>query len=170
MGKFILGLVIGLLVIPVAVVWYVKSGRVPATADAKPLPFESYLAHSGLHAAAEREAPKRELSSFTAADLTSGATVYLNNCAGCHGLPYHPPSMMAKAMFPPAPQFFTPDGMMTDDPVGESYWKVKHGIRLSGMPSFKSLLKDQDMWQAAAIVASADKLPPAAMQILKNAH
>lgn len=168
MGKFIFGFIIGIIVIPLGVLWYVKSGKVPVAATAKPMPFEKYLAQAGLHATAEREAPQRALSSFTAADLTAGATVYLNNCAGCHGLPNKPPSKMAAGMFPHAPQFFTPEGSMTDDPVGESYWKVKNGIRLSGMPSFEKILADEQMWQASAIIAGADKLPPGALQVLKN--
>lgn len=168
MGKFILGLIIGILVVPVGVVWYVESGKVPVAANAKPMPFEAYLAHKGLHATARREAPKRDLSSFTADDLTSGATVYLNNCAGCHGLPNKPSSKIAAAMFPHAPQLFTPDGTVTDDPVGVTYWKVKNGIRLSGMPSFEDILTDQQMWQASAVVAGADKLPASALQVLKN--
>lgn len=51
--------------------------------------------------------------------------------------------------------------MVTDDPVGESYWKVKHGIRLSGMPGFTGLLTDEQIWNVSLLLANADKLPPA---------
>jgi thiosulfate dehydrogenase len=44
--------------------------------------------------------------------------------------------------------------------VGVTYWKVKNGIRLTGMPGFEKALSDQQMWQVAALMASADKLPP----------
>jgi len=71
-------------------------------------------------------------------------------------------------MYPPPPQLFTPDGYVTDDPVGMTYWKIKNGIRLTGMPSFGAILKDDQMWQIAALLASADKLPPDALDILKQ--
>jgi thiosulfate dehydrogenase len=63
-------------------------------------------------------------------------------------------------MFPHAPQLFTAKETVTDDPVGVTYWKVKNGIRLTGMPGFQKALSDQQMWQVAALMASADKLPP----------
>jgi len=50
--------------------------------------------------------------------------------------------------------------MVTDDPVGESFWKVKNGIRLSGMPGFRESLSETQMWQVSALLAKADQLPP----------
>ena len=68
-------------------------------------------------------------------------------------------------MFPHAPQLFTAKETVTDDPVGVTYWKVKNGIRLTGMPGFQKALNDQQMWQVSALMASADKLPP---DVLRN--
>jgi mono/diheme cytochrome c family protein len=58
---------------------------------------------------------------------------------------------------------------VSDDPPGETYWKVANGIRLSGMPSYKELLTDPEMWQVSVLLANADKpLPPAAVAILNG--
>jgi mono/diheme cytochrome c family protein len=57
--------------------------------------------------------------------------------------------------------------MVTDDPVGVTFWKVKNGIRLSGMPSFDSTLNDQQKWNVSAFLARADDLPPEAQAALK---
>jgi mono/diheme cytochrome c family protein len=58
---------------------------------------------------------------------------------------------------------------VSDDPPGETYWKVSNGIRLSGMPSFKDLLTDNQMWQVSILLANADKpLPPAAIDLLQS--
>jgi hypothetical protein len=54
----------------------------------------------------------------------------------------------------------------TDDPPQVSYWKVKNGIRLTGMPTFKGILDDTQMWQLALFVANADKLPDSAKILL----
>ena len=49
---------------------------------------------------------------------------------------------------------------MTDDPVAVSYWKIKHGIRFTAMPSFAATLTDDQIWQLSMFVAQMDKLPP----------
>jgi len=48
---------------------------------------------------------------------------------------------------------------VTDDPPGETYWKVANGIRLSGMPSFSESLSQTQMWQVSLLAANANKLP-----------
>jgi mono/diheme cytochrome c family protein len=63
-------------------------------------------------------------------------------------------------MFPHVPQLLDKEDMVTDDPVGESFWKVKNGIRLSGMPGFKQSLSETQMWQVSALLAKAGQLPP----------
>jgi mono/diheme cytochrome c family protein len=56
---------------------------------------------------------------------------------------------------------------VSDDPPGETYWKVANGIRLSGMPAFKGVLTENEMWQVSLLLANADKpLPPAALVML----
>ena len=44
-----------------------------------------------------------------------------------------------------------------DVPEGVSYWKVNNGIRLTGMPSFKHILTEPEMWQVALLIVQADK-------------
>jgi mono/diheme cytochrome c family protein len=58
---------------------------------------------------------------------------------------------------------------VSDDPPGETYWKVDNGIRLTGMPAFKGVLTDAQIWQVSLLAASADKpLPPEAVGILRG--
>jgi len=54
---------------------------------------------------------------------------------------------------------------VTDDPPQESYWKIVNGIRLTGMPAFKGVLNDTQIWQLALLVANADKLPDSAKKV-----
>jgi thiosulfate dehydrogenase len=51
---------------------------------------------------------------------------------------------------------------------GFSYWKIKHGIRWTGMPSWKATLTDQQIWSLALFLRHMDKLPPAAEQAWQN--
>jgi thiosulfate dehydrogenase len=168
MGKFLGGLIVGLILFPLLAAIYFLGGFAPAAVSDRPFPLEPLIAGGALHARISREAPKRDLSSFTSADIVAGAQAYRRGCGGCHGLPDQTPSFPEPKMYPSPPLLFTPDGYVTDDPVGMTYWKIKNGIRLSAMPSFGTVLKDDQMWQIAALLASADKLPPDALDVLKQ--
>jgi thiosulfate dehydrogenase len=160
MRGFLIGLILGLVILPIAFCFYVEMGRAPAAAWDHPMPFEKFFAKGALRARIKKEAPDRDLATFTPTDLMTGAQVYKDNCAFCHGLPLQAPTGASQGMFPHAPQLFTEKETVTDDPVGVTYWKVKNGIRLTGMPSFQKSLNDQQMWDVSALMARADKLPP----------
>ena len=158
--KFLMGMFAGLLVLPVALFMYVATGHAPvATADPS-MPLEAFFAKLGRKSRIRAEQPKRDLATFTTADLQAGADIYKKDCAFCHGLPNQPKPDAAKGMFPRAPQLFSHDDMVSDDPVGEDFWKVKNGIRLSGMPGFKDSLTETQIWQVSALLARADNLLP----------
>jgi hypothetical protein len=164
---FISGIFVTLFVIVLGAIFYFKTGMAPvATADPQ-MPFEKTLARMGLHARMDKEMPQRDVSGFTTADLLSGADIYQKNCAFCHGLLQQPASAAAIGMFPRPPQLLTVKETVSDDPAGETYWKVKNGIRLTGMPGFSASLTDQQMWQVSALLARADKLPPEVQEALK---
>jgi thiosulfate dehydrogenase len=167
MKGFPVGLIIGLIALPIIAAVYFLGGFAPVAATDNPMPLEKRIANDTLHARLRRDAPKRDISSFTTVDLLAGARLYQKNCAYCHGLPNQPAPAVANGMYPHAPQLFTADGTVTDDPVGVTFWKVQNGIRLTGMPSFKTALSDQELWQVSAIPALADKLPSEVLDALK---
>jgi thiosulfate dehydrogenase len=159
MGKFIFGVIIGFLLVPLGFYFYVKSGRAPVATSSAPMPFETFFAKTALHATLAREAPKTMSTKASEAELESGANVYRMHCSLCHGLPGQAEGPIAKGMFPRPPQLFAPAEMVTDDPVGVTYWKAKNGIRLSGMPGFKDSLSDAELYSVSLLLANADKLP-----------
>jgi hypothetical protein len=58
---------------------------------------------------------------------------------------------------------------VSDDPPGETYWKVANGIRLTGMPAYTKVLNPTQMWQVTLLLANADKpLPPGVLDLLKQ--
>jgi len=102
------------------------------------------------------------------ANLLAGAKVYQNNCAVCHGLGEEAQrSAIAVGMYPPPPALLETDKGVTDDPVGETFWKVKNGIRLTGMPRFDGALSEEEMWQVTLLLQKADDLSPAVRRVLK---
>jgi len=125
---------------------------------APPMPFEKTLANAALHAHIEKEMPKTAPIPADESNLLGGANVYRENCAVCHGVAGGTPTAVSRGMFPKPPKLL--EGMgVTDDPPGETYWKVANGIRLTGMPSFSESLSQTQMWQVSLLAANANKLP-----------
>lgn len=54
------------------------------------------------------------------------------------------------------------DRGVEDDPPGVTYWKVTHGIRLTGMPAFAKTLTNDRRWKLTLFLDHMDKLPPKA--------
>jgi mono/diheme cytochrome c family protein len=71
-------------------------------------------------------------------------------------MPRQHETAIAMGMYPRPPKLLEGKGV-TDDQPGESYWKVAHGIRLTGMPGFGKSLSEMEMWQVSLLVAQADK-------------
>lgn len=162
MKKFILGFIIGIILIPLGAYLFVVTGHAPVATSQPPMPFETFFAKTALHARIKREMPKSAPPlAADQATYMAGAQVYRHHCALCHGLVNGPISTPAQGMFPYPPQLLEKGQMVTDDPPGETFWKAKNGIRLSGMPGFHGALSDTQLWQVALMLANADKLPPA---------
>jgi thiosulfate dehydrogenase len=173
MARFLLGLVIGMVLVPTGVYCYFKFGNPPVAVSDKPLPDEKLITNIPLHARIDREMVNTAPIQADEDTLVTGAQIYADNCAVCHG--YHgQPSRIGLHEFPQAPPLWESHHNGTvvgvsDDPPGETYWKVANGIRLTGMPAFKELLTENQMWQVSLLLANADKpLPPAALAILKG--
>lgn len=166
MKAFITGLILGICVVPVLLYLYFLSGRAPVAAPDRPLPLEAFFAQTALHARMDREMPKSVPLAANEGTFLAGAQVYKYYCNGCHGMLGRPESPVAKGMSPHPPQLLEPGSMVTDDPPGESYWKVRNGIRLSGMPGFQASLSEEQMWQVSILLANADKVSDAVKQEL----
>lgn len=161
--RYLVGFIVGLLAVPAGVYAYFRWGSPPVAAGDPLLPFEQQIVSVPLRARIDREMPKNVPVTADEAAYVVGAKIYGEQCSGCHGLPGHD-AAVGKLMFPHAPQLFAKHGDhvgVSDDPPGETYWKVANGIRLSGMPAFKSMLNETEMWQVTLLLANADKLPPA---------
>ena len=161
----IMGVALTLAVALIGAYSLVRSGLIPANADAKPGRLETWMARTSLEATLLRNAPKEQNPvALTDQNLLEGVHLFAQNCAVCHGSAKGDKSAspIAKGLYQKPPQFAT-DGV-EDDPEGDSFWKIKHGIRLTGMPSFGYSLKDRDIWTLALFLKHLDKLSPAVQQ------
>ncbi len=164
--RFVLGIIVGFVLVFVGVYGYFSTGMAPVATAAQAMPFEKKMANLGLNARVKKEMPKDVPVPANDTTYMAGAMVYNDNCVICHGAPGEKElTPLAKGMYPRPPQLFKGKGV-TDDPPGETYWKVANGIRLTGMPSFKGTLSDNEMWQVSVLLANADKASDAAKSMI----
>jgi len=165
MRGFLLGVAATIIVAAVCGYIVLRSGLVPANADAEPGWLEIWAANTSLDAALDREAPKGPNPvALTDDNLVAGIELYGQRCAICHGTAQGNASAspIAKGEYPAPPQLAT-DGV-EDDPEGNSFWVIAHGIRWTGMPSWKGTLTDEQIWTLALFLNHMNKLPSAAEQ------
>jgi thiosulfate dehydrogenase len=158
----------GIMVVGLALVYFaVLLGLMPANADAKPSALERWAAGTSLRATVAREAPKQaDPLPADDANLTAGIKLYADNCMICHGASDGQASNVAAGLYQHAPQLGKHG--VEDDPVGATYWKIDHGIRLTGMPSFGKSLTDAQIWQLTTLLKRMDSLPPKAQAAWKK--
>ena len=164
MVKFALGFVLGFVLIPAVLLLYATSGNVPVATSDAPLPFEQLIARIALRAKIRKEMPSTVPIQLEEPVLFEGVHIYSENCSMCHGLPSKVAPSVAKGMFPNPPQFFQTGRKATVHPAGEFFWKVKNGVRLSGMPAFSSSLSDNQIWQVSLLLINAGRIPARVQQ------
>ena len=161
MGRVILGVLLAFVLAPIAVLGWLSYGSVPVAVADPPFPRERQLTGIPLHARIQRELVTTPPIPVNEENLVAGARLYKEKCAVCHGV-HGKPSAIGGRMFPDAPALWEKhhDAVVgvSDDPPGETYWRVANGIRLTGMPAYKGVLSENEMWQVSLLLANADKL------------
>jgi thiosulfate dehydrogenase len=171
-GKLVLGFLLGIVAVVAAGFLYLKFGPLPVAVADQPFPMEKQVVKVPMSARIEVE--KKDAPFGASEDVfEGGARVYKVQCAGCHGTPGRDVAF-AKAMYPVAPQLWKKHARgnvvgVSDDEPGETYWKVANGLRLTGMPAFRHVLSDTEMWQVSLLLKNADKeMPDPVVKILQG--
>ena len=162
-GAFLFGFLMALVLLFVGGWAYLKFGRPPVAVADPAFPFEAQIVHVPLGARIAKEMQPPPFG--TSEDVfESGAKMYRRSCVSCHGSPGQD-SPFGKYMYPQAPQLWKKHPKSTvvgvsDDQPGMTFWKIKNGIRLTGMPSYEHLYTDAQMWQIALLLKNADQPLP----------
>jgi mono/diheme cytochrome c family protein len=167
---FVLGIVATIVVaLLVGYIGIVTGTLIPANADSRPGRLERWAANASLDATLAREVPSltNPLQANDANEV-AGVKLYGANCAVCHADSSGHPTFIGFGLYQHAPTLGRRG--VTDDPDGETYWKITHGIRLTGMPSFAKTLDDTQRWQIATFLKNFDKLTPAAQTAWSKVH
>jgi mono/diheme cytochrome c family protein len=173
MGRVFLGVLLGIVLLPLALLVWLQFGKVPVAVADKPLPHEQQVVRIPMRARIGRELAKTVPVQADEDDLVAGAHIYNEKCALCHGF-HSKPSQIGAHMYPAAPSLWEKHATsnvvgVSDDPPAETFWKVTNGIRLTGMPAYKQSLTETEIWQVSLLLANANKpLPPVAVDLLRG--
>lgn len=94
--------------------------------------------------------------------LMAGGADYNEMCSGCHLKPGTTNSELRSAMYPQPPDLTR---VKRDSPA-ETFWIIKHGIKMSGMPAWGATHDDARIWAMVAFLQQLPRLTPDQYQIL----
>lgn len=155
--------VVVMLAIPLVVF---ATGVVDMGATSPPGSLERLLASFAVQQSMAVRAPE-QTNPFAgdAQAISTGLDHYAAMCVRCHGGPGVKPDEFAQGLNPPAPDLEQSAAELTD---GELFWITKHGIRMTGMPSFGVTHDDDKIWQIAAAVKQLPNLSAQQKQQLEE--
>ena len=148
---------------------FIASGAYDVAADRPHMNATGWL----LEATRERSIARRAAGIVVPNDLRSairvrrGAAEYGEMCAVCHLGPGVQPSELSRGLYPKAPELAREEPL----PANEEFWVVKHGIKMTAMPSWGTTHDDAILWD---IVAFLQRLPSLSVDqyrdLTKHAH
>jgi mono/diheme cytochrome c family protein len=90
-----------------------------------------------------------------------GQKIFMGSCAMCHGTDGHARTSLGLAMYPPAMDLTSPHVQHWTD--AELFWIIQNGVRLTGMPAWKSMISETDSWKLVNFIRMVTRLQPAAL-------
>jgi len=88
--------------------------------------------------------------------IITGVEHFADHCAVCHGAPGVPKSDISNGLYPRPPELAVSATRYTD---AELFWVVKHGIKMTGMPSWGDH-SDDEIWATVAFLRKLPELTP----------
>jgi mono/diheme cytochrome c family protein len=155
----LIGAIVALvLVVPIAIYSYVKSG-VYNVAAAKPhTKFTEWLTHETMiHSVRSHAKGIVAPATVTADQVMRGFCSYETHCVACHGAAAVARQHWISGMEPQPPYLL--DATHIWKPR-ELFWIVKNGIKMTGMPSWRDSLTDDQIWDVVAWLKASGELPP----------
>jgi mono/diheme cytochrome c family protein len=162
MKRFVGGVIVGIIATILlgfcGVYLYLYTGAFPVGADNPPGKLERSMANMAVDQAVGSNAPKQENpTQINSANLIEGAREYEEHCSFCHGGAKSKTSPLAHSFNPPVPQIIN---RVPHDDDSDLFWITKHGIRMTGMPTWDKHLTDEEIWKIIAFVKHSNALPP----------
>ncbi len=136
---------------------FIYSGLYNVAADEEHSGFVRWVLHTtqskSVHRRAEQVVVPDWVAKPSPAALRTGFIHYQEMCATCHGAPGVPISEIGQGLNPAPPEL----SGHAEDP-DESFWIIKHGIKMTGMPGFGVTHDDEEIWAIVAFLQAMPKM------------
>ncbi|MDH4054789.1 MAG: cytochrome c [Gammaproteobacteria bacterium] len=129
--------------------------------------------HSGLvhwllsttsHASIERQSNDVQVPNLSDPTMArAGANDFAAMCVGCHGAPGKDPEAVGQGLNPAAANLAESAEHMNP---AELFWVTKHGIKMTGMPSWGATHDDDALWPVVAFMTTLPDLDADGYQAL----
>src|SRR5580692_8678064 len=100
--------------------------------------------------------------------VSQGQEVFLGSCAQCHGADARGDTSLGRSMNPPAMDLTSSHVQHWND--AELFWIIQNGVRLTGMPSWKSSISDNDTWKLASFIHNLPRRAAASASTAVPSH
>jgi mono/diheme cytochrome c family protein len=80
--------------------------------------------------------------------IAAGAGLYDSLCTSCHLAPGMKKTDLSRGLYPKPPQL----AFGTDLTPAQEFWTIKHGIKLTAMPSWGRTHSDDEVWDLVAFI------------------
>lgn len=155
----VIGAAIALAVIvPLGVLAYVKSGIYNVAASDPHTKFTEWLTHETMiHSVRSHAKGITAPSSASINQVVRGFCTYETHCVACHGAAAVARQPWVSGVEPQPPYLL--DAVHQWKPR-ELFWIIKNGIKMTGMPSWRDSLTDEQIWDVVAWLRASGELPP----------
>jgi mono/diheme cytochrome c family protein len=168
--KTIRTVVATLVVLVVLGIAYIYSGLFDVAATSK----DSGLIHWAVSTTRERSIDSRGEDIQVPASIKlddpktiqTGFDHYNEMCVACHGAPGEQPGELRAGLNPKPPLLYK---FKNEDPPGEVFWIIKHGIKMTAMPGWGPTHSDDKIWAMVAFVKKLHDITPEQYQAMKKA-
>ncbi len=127
------------------------------TANLEPSKLETKLANMAKEVVIPMEAKNRKNPLPANQEvIEQGRELYMQSCAICHGADGRSRTNIGRGMYPPAMDLTSPHVQKWTD--ADLFWIIQNGIRLTGMPSWKATISDEDTWKLVHFTKALPRL------------
>ena len=145
-----------ILVVATGVVGFAYSGLYDVSASSPHNSVASWLLDMASNHSVERRAVGIEVPQLDEMNLVlEGASDFESMCVSCHGAPGEAAGAVGKGLNPPPPNLAVSAAERT---AAELFWITKHGIKMTGMPSWGATHDDEMIWPIVAFMAKLPEL------------
>ena len=88
--------------------------------------------------------------------IRQGQAMFSMACSICHGSDGHARTDLGRGMYPPAMDLTSPHVQKWTD--AELFWIIQNGVRMTGMPSWKSTISETDTWKLVHFIHNLPQL------------